>query len=193
MESIKPTTAACAATAYVDQSADELGFLVVRGHIDPHRWGVFASRDLEIGDFRVGLHVIGASHVIHVAHGDRVWSEMLACRDADQGSTILHHDRGGAWPARLQASKGGIAWRTRLERQHRPDLVNPDDLLPPDEAGSVAHVFPGTDRGPAPITRVSAVRGADQRSVILRSLHWYEADAIAVTSESHVTLTEGNS
>ncbi|WP_320672789.1 DUF2617 family protein [Patulibacter defluvii] len=159
-----------------DAAADDLAWSLLPGASAP---AALASAEVALGDLRLRLHVLGASHAVEVAAGDRRLTEVVAY-GAPDGRTLA------AAPASVE--RDGLRYRfaATVERPGRAAVAALGAELRADGGGRdrLLAAFPGT---PDALTALRLLPDAEPG---WESWHLYPERGEVVRTRTTVTVVE---
>lgn len=163
----------------MQQSVSQLSYCLLPGPTDLRPLRIIASRELTWGDWRVRIHVLGASHAVEFRRGDACLTELLTCVRPKFATPPLIG-------LRAEAAGSGCAVTAGLTCSVRLApfcLDGGDDLAHGfNEACRMDVAFPSADNGPAPVTRVGWRKNG--RILVIETVHSYPEENCGVRSES---------
>jgi hypothetical protein len=183
-----PMNTADSQTLFTPHKLTALRYRLVAGDVELTPLRVLASRTLAWNDWRVTLHILGASHAVCLQRGDICLTELLTCLPplATQNA-LLTLDADTHREDCLDAS--GLSCRLRLQPF---SLDDGDSLRHTPSETSLVQTFPTPYSllpTPCPITRLGWRFIGD--SLLIETIHTYPEEGRGLRSLTRFTPTGG--
>jgi hypothetical protein len=175
---------------FVDQSVRRLGLQVFRCAVPPDQFCVFAREAGRFGQIEADFHVIGASHLVTLRAGGRVFSELLACAEAEKTAAVLSVPAPLPRHCRQEYREEGLLYRFELQiestRRSSAEMLRNSVLADGDT--TVAFDFPAPEGSEGGLSWTVLGSRAVADGLEWRSLHWYASEEALAVSDSRLTL-----
>jgi hypothetical protein len=167
------------------QSTSQLNYKLLTGPTDLKPLRILATRELAWQDWHISIHVLGMSHAVSFAKGDRRVTELLTCSmvEPDRAPILaLAGDRAGETCASIH----GLVCRVRLQPISLAAGDHLEGTFSVTERLEVA--FPDIGAGISPFTRIGwRVCGA---ALDIETVHSYPEEGRGVRSWSRFEAAE---
>lgn len=187
---------------YVDQSAQQLQLSLVEGNLDEAQFTIVQREHFKFrDDIAVHAMIIGASHVITIAHGDYRLHEVFACVSPVVRSKLLHFGT----LAQVQGEFAltlphGIRYEFSASlnqlSQHREAIdrrLRADGMHSGERVINLIAEFPPRSGESSARTAVSVARQRhDTLALSIATIHEYPNEDAAVFTETRIRFEENS-